>query len=114
MNIVKADCYPKATEYIPQMQNMIDKLLTNDYAYKSDDGSVYFEVNKFKSYGKLLPERRLAALKDTFERTDYYELNFVLWKGYNANSLEHSTVLWNASFGPGRPGRELLHRHRHR
>ena len=52
MNIINADKYPRATEHIKEIVKIIEKLLKKGIAYKSDDG-IYFNVKKFKSYGKL-------------------------------------------------------------
>ncbi|HDM43675.1 MAG TPA: cysteine--tRNA ligase, partial [Candidatus Woesearchaeota archaeon] len=48
MNILPADVYPKATEHIPEMVEMIKTLMEKGYAYKAEDGSIYFSVAKFK------------------------------------------------------------------
>jgi len=53
LNIEKADIYPKATENIKEMVATIKKLMKNRIAYKGDDGSVYYNIRKFKNYGKL-------------------------------------------------------------
>ena len=52
LNIEPADKYPRATEHIKEMVEMIDKLLKKGYAYKAEDG-IYFNIKKFKDYGKL-------------------------------------------------------------
>src|SRR3989338_1002166 len=52
LNIIKADVYPRATEHIDSMIQIIELLLAKGFAYKSDDG-VYFDISKFKDYGKL-------------------------------------------------------------
>src|SRR3989344_3990787 len=53
LNIDKADTFPKATEHIKEMVAIIKKLLKNGIAYKSEDGSVYYDISNFKDYGKL-------------------------------------------------------------
>ncbi|MCX7837760.1 MAG: class I tRNA ligase family protein, partial [candidate division WOR-3 bacterium] len=52
MNIKRADSYPKASQFILEMINLIQRLLKKGYAYKTKSG-IYFEVAKFKTYGKL-------------------------------------------------------------
>ena len=52
MNIIKADKYPKATDHIPDIEEMIYKLVENGNAY-TERGSVYFRVNSYKKYGQF-------------------------------------------------------------
>ena len=53
LNIEKAEQYPKATKHIKEIINIIKKLLKKGFAYKGKDNSIYFDVSKFKNYGKL-------------------------------------------------------------
>ena len=53
LNIQKAEFYPRATDNIPEMVVLIKRLMNKGYAYKAEDGSVYFRVSKFKRYGRL-------------------------------------------------------------
>jgi len=53
LNILEPTKFTKATDYIPEMVEIIEKLLAKGLAYKSKDGSVYFDIKKFKEYGKL-------------------------------------------------------------
>src|SRR3972149_11733222 len=53
LNIEKADYYPKATQYIDKMVEIILKLLEKGFAYKGADGSIYYSIRKFPSYGRL-------------------------------------------------------------
>ena len=46
LKIIPADVYPKATEHVAEMIDMIQKLLDNGYAYKSEDNSIYFNIDK--------------------------------------------------------------------
>jgi cysteinyl-tRNA synthetase len=103
LNIDKADHYPRATETIPEMLEIIDKLMEKRYAYRKDN-SVYFSIAKFKDYGRLA-NVSLENLKigvsvdaDDYEKEDVQD--FVLWKGKKEG--EHS---WkNEKYGDGRPG----------
>ena len=107
LNIIRADTYTKATEYIPQMIKIIETLLEKDYAYKTPDGSVYFNIHKDKEYGKL-SHFNLNDLKENAEgrlKKDEYEKenaqDFALWKAYDESDGD---VFWNTPFGKGRPG----------
>ena len=78
LNILKPTKFTKATDYINEMVEIIHKLLKNGLAYKSPDGSVYFDIKKFKNYGKLshlvLDEQKENASgrikKDEYDQMD--------------------------------------------
>ena len=53
LRIDKAEDYPKATDYIPQMIDLVRRLVDKGVAYRADDGSVYFAIGKFATYGRL-------------------------------------------------------------
>ena len=53
LNIQPAEVYPAATDHIPEMIALVEKLVEKGIAYQSEDGSVYFSVRKFPGYGKL-------------------------------------------------------------
>ncbi|MDD2599493.1 MAG: cysteine--tRNA ligase [Kiritimatiellae bacterium] len=108
LNIEPAEVYPAATDHIPEMIALIQKLFDKNLAYKSDDGSVYFSVAKLPSYGKLanLDRTKLRAgsrvSHDEYEKESYGD--FALWKGWDANDGD---VAWDAPWGKGRPGWHL-------
>lgn len=105
LNIEPAEHYPCATDHIPEMIVLIQKLFDNGYAYKSDDGSVYFSISKFKDYGKLAhldmaglrPGARVA--QDEYEKEALGD--FALWKAWDE---EDGDVVWESPWGRGRPG----------
>ena len=107
LNIIPANTYTKATEYIEEMVKIIETLIDKGYAYKTDDGSVYFDIKKDKEYGKL-SHFNLSNLKENADgrlKKDEYEKenaqDFALWKAYDENDGD---VFWNTSIGKGRPG----------
>jgi cysteinyl-tRNA synthetase len=106
LNILPADTYPKATEHIAEMVKMIEILLKKKIAYKSDDG-IYFNVKKFKNYGKLsgVDLKMLKAGGSERMNSDEYDKDnvsdFALWKFYDN---EDGNVFWETSLGKGRPG----------
>jgi cysteinyl-tRNA synthetase len=53
LRIQDAELYPKATDHIPEMIGIVERLVERKLAYLADDGSVYFAIDKFKGYGKL-------------------------------------------------------------
>jgi cysteinyl-tRNA synthetase len=101
----KAEHYPRATDYIPQMIEIVEKLEERGHTYASD-GSVWFKISTFPAYGKLsginLAEARPGArvADDEYEKED--PKDFALWK--NAKPGEPS---WPSPWGDGRPGWHL-------
>ena len=105
LNIEKADIFPRAAEHVKEMEGIIKSLLKNKVAYKSDDGSVYYGISKFRDYGKL-SHAKIHELKEGARvKQDSYEKgeakDFALWKSYDE---EDGDVFWEAEFGKGRPG----------
>jgi cysteinyl-tRNA synthetase len=108
LNIQKVEHYPEATAYIPQMIEMIQTLLDKGIAYKSPNGSIYYSIRKFPSYGRLshlnLDELKVNASGDNI--ADEYEKDnlsdFVLWKAYDPT--RDGNIVWESPFGLGRPG----------
>lgn len=105
LGIVRPDHEPRATDYVPQMQNLISRLQTNGLAYQAADGDVNYAVRKFVGYGKLsgksLDDLRAGERVDvTDAKTD--PLDFVLWK--KAKVDEPAEVKWDSPWGQGRPG----------
>ena len=107
LGIKRAEKYPKATEHIPQMIALIEKLLKKGLAYKGEDGGIYFKISAFKAYGKL-SHLNLNHLKtgasgrvgeDEYDKENASD--FALWKAWTP---EDGKVFWNAPFGKGRPG----------
>ena len=108
LNIEKVEFYPCATDYIPQMVEMIQGLLDKGIAYRGADGSIYFAITKFPSYGRLshlhLDELEAGASKrvaaDEYDKD--HVADFVLWKAYDPS--RDGTIFWESPFGKGRPG----------
>ena len=101
LGIRRADLYPKASENIKDMIEIINKILENGYGYISN-GDVYFSVEKFKDYGKL-SKQRLEEMKAgaRIEPTEKKRnpLDFALWK-----SAKPGEPSWDSPWGRGRPG----------
>ncbi|MDP1679136.1 MAG: cysteine--tRNA ligase, partial [Candidatus Nitrotoga sp.] len=105
LGILPPDCEPRATQYIPQMLDMIAKLEANGLAYQAADGDMNYAVRKFANYGKL-SGKTLADLR-AGERVEVNDgkldpLDFVLWK--HAKDSEPDEVKWDSPWGKGRPG----------
>lgn len=102
LRIKRADVYPRVTEHIKEMADMIEMLLDKGYAYRKD-GSIYFKVNEFRDYGKLA-KIDLSLIKpgatveaDEYEKEDVRD--FALWKG-----KKEGEPFWVTKIGEGRPG----------
>ncbi|MBN2478967.1 MAG: cysteine--tRNA ligase [Parachlamydiales bacterium] len=108
LNIDKAEYYPKATQYIDTMIEIILNLLEKGIAYKGVDGSIYYSIDKFESYGRLSHLDLKSLKKGASHRVDLDEYekenasDFVLWKIYDEN--RDGNIFWNSPFGKGRPG----------
>jgi cysteinyl-tRNA synthetase len=97
-----AEHYPRATDYIPQMVQLISRLREGGHTYERD-GSVYFRLSSFPGYGKL-SKIDLSGSRDGVRiDADEYEKDdpkdFVLWK-----AAKPAEDFWESPFGPGRPG----------
>jgi cysteinyl-tRNA synthetase len=107
LRIEPADLYPRATDHIPEMTALVQKLIERGHAYQAD-GSWYYKVESFDDYGKLarLDMRglrfgeRVAA--DEYEKEDVRD--FALWKAWDAADGD---VFWETPLGKGRPGWHL-------
>ncbi len=101
LKIKKADIYPKATEHIGEIEDLIKKLEKKGIAYKVN-GDVFYDVRKFKEYGKLsgkkIDELESGARVEINEKK-HNPLDFALWK--NAKPGEPH---WSSPWGEGRPG----------
>jgi cysteinyl-tRNA synthetase len=105
LNIEPAEHYPAATDCIPEMIAIIEKLFDKGLAYKSDDGSVYFPIDQFPEYGKLAHLDREGMRAGARVAQDEYDkdnaADFALWKGYDEADGD---VVWDSPWGKGRPG----------
>jgi len=105
LGVQQPDHEPRATQFVPEMLEMISRLEQNGLAYKAADGDVNYAVRKFDGYGKL-SGKSLEDLR-AGERVDVADgkndpLDFVLWK--HAKEDEAEEVKWDSPWGKGRPG----------
>ena len=102
LGVEKPDHEPRATQYVPQMLELIERLEQRRLAYRSSSGDVNFSVRRFSGYGKLsgksLDELRAGERVDVDASKDD-PLDFVLWKRAKAGE-----PAWESRWGPGRPG----------
>lgn len=105
LGIARPDHEPRATDYVPDMLDIITKLERRGLAYRTSDGDVNYAVRGFASYGKLsgksvdeLRSGERVAVVDS----KHDPLDFVLWKA--AKTSEPDEAKWNSDYGLGRPG----------
>ncbi len=105
LGIEPPDAEPRATEYVPQMLDLIGTLEDRGLAYRARNGDVNYAVRKFPGYGKLsgksLDELR-AGERVAVDDGKHDPLDFVLWK--SAKPEEPQDAQWPSTFGAGRPG----------
>ena len=101
LNALRAHVYPRATEEIPKIIEMIERLVATDFAYPKD-GDVYFRVRADKDYGRLSHralDSMMAGARVEIDESKEYERDFALWKGQKPGE-----PAWDSPWGPGRPG----------
>lgn len=123
LNLKRAEVYPRVSEHVPEIIDLIETLIEKGYAYESNN-SVYFDVTSFDGYGKLSNQRMgdIEIQGDPDERTEKRTpADFALWKagGVSAESIaehrrdDHSVAdetdtpsgqVWDSPWGEGRPG----------
>jgi cysteinyl-tRNA synthetase len=102
LHVERAEIYPRATEHVPEIVELITRLIAKGYAYESD-GSVFFSIAKDPDYGRLsgfdLDQARRGerVASDEYGKEDVRD--FVLWK-----AVKPGEPAWDSPWGPGRPG----------
>ena len=105
LNIQPAEVYPAATDHIPEMIALVQRLMDRGVAYRSEDGSVYFKVREFPGYGRLAhidfdsQRTGLRCAADEYDKENVGD--FALWKAWEESD---GPVGWDSPWGRGRPG----------
>jgi cysteinyl-tRNA synthetase len=102
LNIRPAEHYPRATEYVPRMQEIIARLIELGHAYEAG-GTVYYDIASFPEYGKLsrnTTEQLLAGSRGEPDPRKRHPADFTLWKAAGDKRLQ----VWDSPWGPGFPG----------
>jgi len=107
LNIIRPDIVPKATEHIPQMIKLIEKLEEKGFTYETDE-AVYFDVMKFKSYGQLSGQKledkmQGARAEVNVDSKKKHPADFALWFKRVGRFADH-TMHWESPWGDGFPG----------
>jgi cysteinyl-tRNA synthetase len=103
LGIERPEHLPRATEHIPEMVTLIERLAAKDIAYQTEDGSWYFRIARFPEYGKL-SKKDFDGIEDGARvDVDEYEKDaardFALWKAVKGDEPS-----WKTALGAGRPG----------
>ncbi|OGV51580.1 MAG: cysteine--tRNA ligase [Lentisphaerae bacterium GWF2_44_16] len=105
LNVEPAEHYPAATDHIPEMIKLIQMLQEKGFAYKAEDGSIYYSIAKFPEYGKLAKIDMENQKSGVRVKTDEYAkdavADFALWKAWDEKDGD---VAWESPWGKGRPG----------
>jgi len=110
LRIQDAEFYPRATDHIPEMIAIVERLVERKLAYLADDGTVYYAIDKFEGYGKLsrLDTREVKAgarvIQDDYSKENAQD--FALWKAAKPED-EAAGAAWDSPWGRGRPGWHL-------
>ncbi|SFC00204.1 cysteinyl-tRNA synthetase [Halobiforma haloterrestris] len=122
LNLLRAEVYPRVSEHVPEIIDLVETLVEKGYAYESN-GSVYFDVTQFDDYGKLSNQEleEIESQGDPDERSEKrHPADFALWKagGVDADAIEEhrhegaaepekaceTAQTWDSPWGEGRPG----------
>ena len=102
LGVTEPDHEPKATEHIPEMLDLIARLIDRGLAYPATNGDVYFSVRSLESYGKLSgrrPDELLSGARVEVSEDKNDPLDFALWK-----AAKPGEPAWDSPWGAGRPG----------
>ncbi|MDG6281454.1 cysteine--tRNA ligase [Glaesserella parasuis] len=102
LNILRPDVEPRATQHIPEIIAIVEKLLAKGHAYMAEDGDVMFNVESFQKYGALSRqnlEQLQAGARVEIKSVKRNPMDFVLWKMSKENEPS-----WDSPWGKGRPG----------
>ncbi|MBI4329467.1 MAG: cysteine--tRNA ligase [Chloroflexi bacterium] len=101
-NILPAHVFPRATEHIPEMVRIVERLLGKGYAYRAGE-NIYFDISKFPAYGRLSGNQLASLLEGVRVEVDPLKrspMDFTLWKG----AEEGRQMKWPSPWGDGFPG----------
>ncbi|MFP4112272.1 MAG: cysteine--tRNA ligase [Candidatus Woesearchaeota archaeon] len=108
LNILEPDVWPKATDHVQEMIDINTKIEENGYAYKGENGNLYFDTSKFKTYGELaklnLEQLNEGARADK-DPNKKNPTDFVLWFTLEGSKFgESHSMKWDSPWGVGYPG----------
>ncbi|MFZ7230352.1 cysteine--tRNA ligase [Avibacterium avium] len=102
LNILRPDVEPRATHHIPEIIDIVEKLIQRGHAYVAENGDVMFDIESFPQYGKLSRQdlsQLQAGARIEISEIKKSPMDFVLWKMSKPNEPS-----WDSPWGKGRPG----------
>lgn len=102
LGVERPTIFARATDCIPDIIKFIEAIIDAGYGYVADNGDVFFEVDKYKEYGKLsnrINSETLSGVRKELEKSKAHERDFALWKSAKPNE-----IYWDSPWGKGRPG----------
>lgn len=103
LGVLPPSSEPRATQHIGDILTLIETLIAKGFAYRADNGDVYYAVAKFEGYGKLSgrnPDELLAGARIEIDEAKRDPRDFALWKAAKPSE----EAVWDSPWGPGRPG----------
>lgn len=102
LGVMKANIYPKASESMDDIMEMVSEIIRSGFGYVTEDGSVYFSVAKVKDYGRLT-NRKLEDMESSgrvvLDGNKHDPMDFAVWK-----AAKPGEISWDSPWGKGRPG----------
>ena len=103
LKVKRADIYPKASESMDAIVRMVQDIIANGYGYATEDGNVYFSIDRIKDYGRLTNQKledMVAGSRDVMQDPQKRNpMDFAVWK-----AAKPGEVAWPSPWGDGRPG----------
>lgn len=102
LGIERPTIFARATQCIPDIIEFVQKIIDAGFGYVADNGDVFFEVDKYKEYGKFsnrINAETLSGVRKEIEASKAHERDFALWK-----SAKEGEIFWDSPWGKGRPG----------
>ncbi len=102
LGVVRADDYPKASENMPEIIDMVQRIIDNGFGYVTDEGSVYFSVHRVENYGRLTNQKledMVSGVRVDLDTSKRNPMDFALWK-----AAKPGEISWDSPWGKGRPG----------
>lgn len=103
LKVRRADAYPKASESMDVIIDMVQDIIEKGFAYVTDEGNVYFSIDKVGDYGRLTKQRledMISGQRDVLQDPDKRNpMDFAIWK-----AVKPGEIAWDSPWGKGRPG----------
>lgn len=102
LGVLRADIYPKASESMDSIIEMVQQIIDRGFGYSTPDGSVYFSVDRIENYGRLTKQKledMVSSGRVNLDEQKKNPMDFAIWK-----ASKPGEIAWDSPWGPGRPG----------